>query len=197
MEENKIKGVWGKLHKVQQALHCGKSQSAKYGDRVAYTYRNCEDILEAAKPHLAEVKAVILLDNEIQQVGDRWYVKAIAKFVDVETGESVEVSAQAREEETKKQMDGSQITGASSSYARKYALGGLLAIDDGKDSDTTNRGDNGATAEQVKEINELGVNVANVFKRYGVTILEDLTYEQAAFVINSKKKSIAAEQQNG
>lgn len=126
-----------KLLSVQSRLKAPKSQRNDFGK---YNYRNCEDILEAVKPILAEIKAVIILRDELVMIGSRYYVKATATFIDAETGEAVENTAFAREEETKKGMDGSQITGASSSYARKYALNGLLAIDDTKDSDTTNTG---------------------------------------------------------
>jgi hypothetical protein len=124
-----------KLLTTQQKLKAPKNQRNEFGK---YNYRSCEDILEAVKPILSEVSAIILLSDALEQKGDRYYVEATASFVDVETGDKISVTASAREEETKKGMDGSQITGASSSYARKYALNGLLAIDDTKDSDTTN-----------------------------------------------------------
>ena len=134
--------IYEKLSYVQGKLKAPKSQFNDFGK---YAYRNAEDILEAVKPLCAEVKALVLLTDEVKTVGNRFYVEATAKFVDCETAgpimSSIEVKANAREEETKKGMDGSQVTGASSSYARKYALNGLFAIDDTKDSDTTNKGD--------------------------------------------------------
>lgn len=127
--------VYEKLLEVSGKLKAPKSQFNKFG---GYKYRNCEDILEAVKPLCKEVNAVVLLSDDVVMVGERYYVKASAIFVDAESGERIEVTAYAREEDTKKGMDGSQITGASSSYARKYALNGLFDIDDTKDSDSTN-----------------------------------------------------------
>ena len=130
-----MNNVYLKLVKVQNELKAPKSQYNSFGK---YSYRNCEDILEALKPLLNEVKAIVNISDEIVLIGERYYVKATVKFIDAETGEVVEASAMAREEETKKGMDASQLTGSTSSYARKYALNGLFAIDDTKDADTTN-----------------------------------------------------------
>lgn len=133
--------IFEKLLAVQCELKAPKSQFNKFGN---YNYRNCEDILEAAKPVCKKYNALVYLTDAISNVGDRYYVTATATFVDVENPEMppIIVTAHAREEESKKGMDGSQVTGASSSYARKYALNGLFDIDDTKDSDTTNKGDN-------------------------------------------------------
>lgn len=127
--------VFGKLLVVQGELKAPKGQYNAFGK---YKYRSCEDIMEAVKPILAKVNAVILLNDEIVEVAGRVYVKATARFLDCEGGGFVEASAFAREDESKKGMDGAQVTGATSSYARKYALNGLLAIDDTKDADATN-----------------------------------------------------------
>lgn len=127
--------IYEKLAKIQSTLKAPKGQYNTFGK---YKYRNCEDILEAVKPLLAEVKAVVIIGDELELIGSRFYVKATARFIDCETDAQITNTAYAREEDTKKGMDGSQITGASSSYARKYALNGLFAIDDTKDSDTTN-----------------------------------------------------------
>lgn len=124
--------IYEKLLSIQTELKAPKSQYNNFGK---YKYRNCEDILESLKPILAKKKATITISDEVVTTGTRFYVKATAKIIDAETGESVETTAYAREEENKKGMDGSQITGSSSSYARKYALNGLFAIDDTKDSD--------------------------------------------------------------
>lgn len=125
-------GVYSKLLEIQQAIKAPKDQRNDFGN---YKYRSCEDIVEAVKPLLGEQKAVLTISDEIKMVGDRYYIFATASIVDVETGERVEVTAQAREADSKKGMDPSQVTGATSSYARKYALNGLLAIDDTKDAD--------------------------------------------------------------
>lgn len=127
--------VYHKLRNIQSELKAPKGQYNSFGK---YNYRSCEDILEALKPLLNKHNATLIINDEIQQTGERFYIKATVTFIDIETGEKIETNAFAREEENKKGMDGSQVTGASSSYARKYALNGLFCIDDTKDSDTTN-----------------------------------------------------------
>lgn len=127
-----------KLMKIQQTLKAPKGQFNSFG---GYNYRSCEDILEAVKPTLKELYLILVLNDELVYLGERYYIKATACLKDIETGEEITNTAYAREEETKKGMDGSQITGASSSYARKYALNGLFLIDDVKDSDSTNKGE--------------------------------------------------------
>lgn len=124
--------VYEKLIEVQNKLKAPKNQFNSFGK---YNYRNAEDILEAVKPILKEFKAVVFIKDDIELIGDRYYVRAIAKFVDIETGVGIEVAAYARESEEKKGMDSAQVTGATSSYARKYALNGLFLIDDTKDND--------------------------------------------------------------
>lgn len=121
---------------IQSELKAPKSQFNKFG---GYKYRKAEDILEAVKPLLNKQKCTLTITDDIVMVGNRIYVKATATIKN-EKGEFETTTGWAREEETKKGMDGSQITGASSSYARKYALNGLFAIDDNADSDTTNDG---------------------------------------------------------
>ena len=126
--------VYKKLIKVQQELKAPKNQRNTFGN---YNYRNAEDILEALKPILAKHEADVFLSYKIIVKENLWtYVEATATFVDIETGESTCTTGYAREAETKKGMDPSQITGSASSYAGKYALGGLLLIDDTKDADT-------------------------------------------------------------
>ena len=124
--------VYSKLVEVQNKLKVPKSQFNSFGK---YNYRNAEDILEAVKPILKEVGAVVVLKDEIVLIGDRYYLKTKAQFIDAENGEAIEVEAMAREAEEKKGMDSAQVTGATSSYARKYALNGLFLIDDTKDND--------------------------------------------------------------
>lgn len=125
--------VYQKLLNIQSVLKCAKSQYNSFGK---YNYRSCEDILEAAKPIVHGAQCVLTVSDEIVFVGDRFYIKATATLVDCETGETVKNTAFAREEESKKGMDGSQITGTASSYARKYCLNGLFCLDDTKDADT-------------------------------------------------------------
>lgn len=116
---------------IQHKLKAPKGQYNSFGK---YNYRSCEDILEGVKPLLKEHNLALLIDDEIVQIGERYYVKATAKITDGR--EFVSATAYAREPDTKKGMDESQITGATSSYARKYALNALLCIDDTKDADT-------------------------------------------------------------
>ena len=137
--------VYLKLMNVQSELKAPKNQYNSFGK---YAYRSCEDILEALKPVLLKHKAAVIVTDDIVFVDGRHYVKATVKFIDAETGEMVENSALAREEESKKGMDACQLTGATSSYARKYALNGLFAIDDTKDSDVTNTHDKDKKAAQ-------------------------------------------------
>lgn len=130
-----------KLIKIQSNLKAPKNQRNNFG---GYNYRSCEDILEAVKPLLAEQGLTLIISDEVVMLGNRFYVKAEAILSDGEN--EIRNRAYAREEETKKGMDASQITGAASSYARKYALNGLLCIDDTKDADATN--DHGKSEKQ-------------------------------------------------
>ena len=115
-----------------------KAPKGQYNSFGKYKYRSCEDIVESVKPLLKQNGLLLTLTDEIECINGRFYVKATATIIDTADGNMIFVSAYAREEETKKGMDGSQVTGASSSYARKYALNGIFAIDDTKDSDSTN-----------------------------------------------------------
>lgn len=123
-----------KLSQIQNKLNAPKGQYNSFGK---YNYRNCEDILQALKPILAEHKCHVSLSDEVVIVGNRFYIKATATITDSENN-SFSTTAFAREAESKKGMDESQVTGSTSSYARKYALNGLFAIDDNKDADTLN-----------------------------------------------------------
>ena len=164
--------VYEKLAAVQAALKAPKGQYNSFGK---YKYRSCEDIVESVKPLLKANGLLLTISDEIVLIGDRFYVKATAAVTDIKEGGMVAVSAFAREEESKKGMDGSQVTGASSSYARKYALNGMFAIDDTKDSDSTNtHGHDNSQPEPQQEaakkdnrsprqmlidrLNELGIN---------------------------------------
>lgn len=125
------KTIVAKLMNVQSKLKAPKGQTNSFGK---YRYRSCEDILEAVKPLLAEEGLIATLTDEIVVIGDRFYVKATASVMD--GTETISNCAYARESDEKRGMDSSQVTGASSSYARKYALNGLFLIDDTKDADT-------------------------------------------------------------
>lgn len=119
---------------IQGELKAPKNQLNKFG---GYHYRSAEDILEAVKPHLLKHDCILTISDTVEMLGGRFYVKATARLMN-SAGEVIETTAYAREEESKKGMDSSQITGATSSYARKYALNGLFCIDDTKDADATN-----------------------------------------------------------
>lgn len=121
------------LCKIQQELKAPKGQTNTFGK---YKYRSCEDIVEALKPVMAKHKCYLLMKDEVIEVGGRVYVKASVTIISEDAKIIGEASAYAREPISKKGMDESQITGAASSYARKYALNGLLAIDDTKDADS-------------------------------------------------------------
>ena len=127
------KPIFAALMAVQAELKAPKGQHNSFGK---YDYRSAEDIIEAVKPLLKENGLFLNMSDEVVLVGDRYYIKATVKVVDVVTGESVQTSALARESAQKKGMDESQVTGTASSYARKYALNGLFAIDDNRDADT-------------------------------------------------------------
>ena len=131
------------LAKIQSLIKAPKGQFNSFGK---YKYRSCEDIVEAIKPVINPLGYYLTLSDEIVNIGNRFYVKATATLSN--GTETYSCSSYAREEEVKKGMDGSQVTGASSSYARKYALNGLFAIDDTKDSDSTNVGKDEPTPEE-------------------------------------------------
>ena len=128
-----MKEVLKKLCIIQAELKAPKNQFNKFG---GYKYRSCEDILEAAKPLCNKHGCTLTVGDKLENIGDRYYIAATATLYENESGESITNTAYAREEESKKGMDGSQITGTASSYARKYALNGLFCIDDTKDADT-------------------------------------------------------------
>lgn len=140
--------VYAKLREIQLNLIAPKNQYNSFGK---YNYRSCEDILEGLKPCLEKTKTAVTVNDEIVQIGDRYYVKATATLFDCETCEYVSNTAYAREEESKKGMDASQVTGATSSYARKYALNGLFCIDDVKDADTRDNRQEEAKKQQKDE----------------------------------------------
>lgn len=130
--------IYEKLSNIQNELKAPKGQFNKFG---GYKYRSCEDILEAVKPICKKYKTVLVLSDTLVNIGERYYIQATARLTDIEANKESEDTcisntAYAREEENKKGMDGSQITGTASSYARKYALNGLFNIDDTKDADT-------------------------------------------------------------
>ena len=128
-----VKPIYASLMNVQAELKAPKNQKNTFGK---YNYRSAEDIIEAVKPLLKDNGLFLNMSDDVVLIGERYYIRATVKVVDIVTGESVSASAMAREAAVKKGMDDSQVTGTASSYARKYALNGLFAIDDNKDPDT-------------------------------------------------------------
>lgn len=122
-----------KVYQIQQEVKATKDKKNSFGN---YNYRSAEGIIEDIKPVLKATKTFILLSDEVKEVGGRVYVEATATLHDMESVAAISTKALAREAEVKKGMDEAQITGAASSYARKYALSGLLLLDDNKDADT-------------------------------------------------------------
>ena len=181
-----------KLIHIQSRLKAPKGNYNSFGK---YKYRSCEDILEAAKPLLAEEGLTLILSDEIEQIGDRYYVRATASLYDESLVTTV--SAYAREEETKKGADASQITGAASSYARKYALNGLFLIDDTKDADTdeyasqTVHEEYATTAEKktlMRLCEDLNIDIADILNQVGVIDGKKMTSKQHAQALEILKK---------
>lgn len=181
--------VYEKLAAVQRELKAPKGQFNSFGK---YKYRSCEDILEALKPVLSKNGCAVVLSDSVEQVGDRFYICATATITDYETHEQVHNTAFAREDTDKKGMDGSQITGTASSYARKYALNGLFLIDDTKDADTDAYHEQ-TTGEKHKEKPKIAAATAkaNEVKNLLVKISGDKTIAQQVW--NEKYKKDAGD----
>ena len=130
---NTLANIYEKLMLIQNELKCPKDQFNSFGK---YHYRSTESILEAVKPLLKKNGLSLFVSDSIELIGERYYIKATCKLINTEDGETIEASAMARESLEKKGMDSSQVSGATSSYARKYALNGLFLIDDTKDFDS-------------------------------------------------------------
>ena len=206
-------GVYTKLSEIQVTIKAPKNLYNSFGK---YKYRNAEGICEAVKPFLDRHKCSLILSDDVVCVGESNYIKATATLVDLETGEHVSVSALARESIEKKGMDDSQITGTASSYARKYALNGLLLLDDTKDADTDEYHEqtHGKKTEadkaeefdrQCDDIGKIkiakvkvdiikkkcaddGVTEEKVLKLYKLNKFEDMTEKQFANAINNWSK---------
>lgn len=136
-----------KLTQIQNELKVPKS---KWNDFSKFNYRSCEDILEAVKPILLKHDCVLTIADEIKECGGRIYIEATATLMDLKDGSEWAAKAYAREAETKKGMDDSQITGCASSYARKYALAGLFLLDDGNDADAQDNRQTDNRTERMK-----------------------------------------------
>lgn len=194
-----------RIIKIREELKCPKNQYNSFGK---YSYRSCEDILEAVKPLLTKYELSLTISDDIVQVGERYYVKATCRIHDKEGKEIISNTAYAREEEEKKGQDGSQITGTSSSYARKYCLNGLFLIDDTKDADTdeytkeTNKETKSKkevkvepiTQDQIKLIHTLINGNEELHQKtinhYGVDSVKDMSKAQANECITILKKGL-------
>ena len=182
-----------KLIHIQSRLKAPKGNYNSFGK---YKYRSCEDILEAVKPLLAEEGLTLTLSDEIEHIGDRYYVRATASLYENDNLIEI-VSAYAREEDNKKGMDASQITGTASSYARKYALNGLFLIDDTKDADTdeyasqTAREEYATTTEKktlMRLCEDLNIDIADILHQVGVIDGKKMTSKQHAQALEILKK---------
>lgn len=174
LEASKLqKPVVEKLGKIQKELFVPKDQDNNFG---GYKYRSCEDILKAVKPLCDKYKCVLRLGDAVPvYIEGRFYIKTTVMLYDLESCVSLTATAYAREEETKKASDGSQITGASISYARKYALAGLFCIDNEKDSDATNTKDkNGVDQAEVKAKTAKKETKAKEEKKEGTISAEEI-----------------------
>ena len=185
--------IYEKLLNIQVELKCNKNQYNSFGK---YKYRSCEDILEAVKPICKKYNCTLVLSDTLENIGERYYIKATALLIDTESEDDLEAhsisnTAYAREELEKKGMDGSQITGTASSYARKYALNGLFNIDDTKDADTdeyktiteSSKNEFQATIkstveksirEEIKKAEIPNERVLDILKKYGANKLSEI-----------------------
>ncbi|WP_407453512.1 ERF family protein [Methanobrevibacter sp.] len=202
METNK--NIYEKLSLIQVELKAPKNQYNSFGK---YKYRNCEDILESAKPICNKNRTTLTIHDDIVVKGERYYVEATATLFDWDSNNEITVRALAREEDSKKGMDASQVTGATSSYARKYALNGLFNIDDTKDTDTEeHQSQKKASEQQVEQAPQQNApkvtakqvelikglykenEITNMLTRLKVSSLEEITIEQASTMIKARKK---------
>ena len=186
--------IYEQLSNVQHELKCNKSLYNSFGK---YSYRSTELIMEAVKPLLFSNDLCLIITDSVELIGDRFYIKATATIYNKE-GEQISTTAYAREEEGKKGMDASQVTGSTSSYARKYALNGLLAIDDTKDADATNT--HGVTSDsKATSTNSKANNATNTYKLtegqikrlYAIGYKKGYSREYMNKLVNTKyKKSV-------
>lgn len=188
--------IYKQLNQIQTELKAPKTQRNNFGK---YNYRSTEDILEAVKPLLDKTETVVTIEDKIELIGDRYYIKATAILHNKE-GEQVLSTAYAREPDSKKGMDLAQLTGATSSYARKYALNGLFAIDDTKDSDSTNKHEQeeekvsekqlGYLFHLAKELDYVEDMAGLIKEKYNKNNSKDLTSKEASDIINLLKQKV-------
>ena len=175
-----MSAIYGKLMAIQSELKAPKNQYNSFGK---YNYRSCEDILEAVKPLAKAQGCAVLLSDEAVVVDGWHYIKATVQLVSVE-GEVAAAVAYAREPEMKKGMDASQITGTASSYARKYALSGLFALDDTKDADSQDNSSEGKPAQKPAKkaycCDDCGKPFVKITDRTGKVWMPEQQYDAAA-----------------
>lgn len=195
--------VWQKLTRVQVELKAPKNQYNSFGK---YKYRSCEDIIEGLKPLQDKYDFAVIFEDTTKQDGDRHYIVSTAIFINSENGEMIRANGQAKEDESKKGMDGAQLTGSATSYARKYALNALFLIDDTKDADATNdhgkaniqaknTTSTGLTNQHLNKLFELGIKKGHsqekirqrITKKYNKTA-EELTLAEYNYIIQSYEK---------
>ena len=195
-----MKELHQKLTEIQNELTVNKDLYNSFGK---YSYRSCESILEKVKPLCKKHGVSLRITDEIKLIGNRYYIEATAHIANMESGAAIEVKAYAREAEEKKGMDESQITGSASSYARKYALSGLFALDDGKDADSDDntkkaimekeasaeKQANPITEEDKKEMAKLNIKIENLAK-YLQCKPEEITHDQIVEAVKSKKEAL-------
>ena len=175
-----------KLLRIQQKLKAPKNADNKFG---GYKYRSAEQILQAVKPFLEEEELVLTLSDDVVAVGNRIYVKAVATLRDVNKIEIAYTMAYAREDENLKGMTQSQVTGSASSYARKYALNGLFAIDNTDDPDALNNGNiTMMTPAQEKLLNDLHTDWGKALEYLELDSIDQITEAQAQAMITAKLK---------
>ncbi len=197
--------IFQKLQNIQSRLKVEKKNYNSFG---GYSYRSCEDILEAVKPLLVENNLALVMTDEVEAVGERYYIQATAILYDTENGTNISATAYAREAKEKKKMDDAQVTGSSSSYARKYALNGLFAIDDAKDSDFLNQEENTARqqerqnsqqGQQGRQNNQQGNNPSNILEntRREISQMLKVKHIQNRDFINWLKKNYNTDKLDG
>lgn len=199
MAEEKKLNIFEKLNRIQTELKAPKNLYNNFGK---YSYRNAEGICEALKPYLKEYNVAVSIEDSVESVGDRIYIKATVRFIDCDTKEIITSSAYARESLEKKGMDDSQLTGATSSYARKYALNGLFLLDDTKDADTdeftgvSNVIDKSMKKMLTDECTRTGTKIEAVEKRIGRPIDQMTIAEFREMIEKFKSVPTKGEQTN-
>lgn len=193
MEKNKM-NIYEKLMNIQMELKAPKNQKNNFG---GYNYRSCEDILESVKPLLQKYRCTLTISDELQNIGDRYYIKATARLINLDEVESIENTAYARESDDKKGMSAEQVSGSCSSYVRKYCLGGLLLIDDTKDADTNEYRNEINDTEHLmlmSQFNELAeetnLNRDALYKKLGVSSNSEIPNDKLKELIEQMKKKL-------